>query len=149
LVALISGGALYFRNVVTAEKDIQLEHLRARTITSNQHAQIVELLKPDRIFKGRVLINPAVEGEAWQFGEDIKSVLKDAGFEVEDVPIGARILAANKAGLFIWIKDKDSQPKHGGPIVKAFAQAGFEMVGQVDESVPDTSTVVIVISSHP
>jgi hypothetical protein len=148
LLAAISGGALYFRNVVTAEKDAQLENLKARTISAKQRAQIVELLMPDRIIKGRVLINPAMEGEAWQFGEDIKNTLKEAGFEVDDVPFGARILALNKAGLYMWIKDKNSQPKHGGPIVKAFAAAGIDMVGEVDDSVPDASTVVIVISSH-
>ena len=149
LLASISGGALYFRNVVAAQKDVQLERLKPRTISAKQRAQIVELLKPDRISKGRVLINPGMEGEAWQFGEDIKITLKEAGFEVDDVPFGARILAANKPGLFVWIKDKDSQPKHGGPIAKAFALAGIDMIGQVDDSVPDTSTVVIVVSSHP
>jgi hypothetical protein len=106
------------------------------------------LLKPDRIFKGHVLINPAMEGEAWHFGEEIKATLKDAGFQVEDVPFASRIIAAN-AGLFIWIKDRNSQPRHGGPILKAFAEAGIDMIGRQDVSVPDTNTVVIVISSHP
>jgi hypothetical protein len=149
LIAAIAAGALYFRNVSTGEKDAQIEHLKARAISAKQHAQIVELLKPDRIFKGRVIINPAMEGEAWHFGEEIKATLKDAGFQVEDVPFGSRIIAASEAGLFIWIKDRDSQPKHGGPILKAFAEAGIDMVGRADASVPDTDTVVIVISSHP
>jgi hypothetical protein len=148
-VATISGGSLYLRNVVSAEKDAQFEHLKPRTVNGKQRAQIVDLLKPDKVSKGRVLINPAMEGEAWHFGEEIKATLKDAGFQVEDVPFESRIMAANEAGLFIWIKDRNNQPKHGGPILKAFALAGIDMAGRVDPSVPDTDTVVIVVSSHP
>jgi hypothetical protein len=123
--------------------------VKPRTVSPEQHAAIVEMLKPDRIFKGLVLINAAMDGEAWQFSEQIAGALKEAGFDVKDVPSGDRMIAANQPGLFLWIKDRDQQPKHGGPIFKAFSQVGIQMIGREDAAVPDKDTVVIGISSHP
>ena len=67
--------------------DIQAHH------TPQQHALIVELLKPDRIVKGPILINSVMtDGEAIQFGQQLLTVLKDAGFSPTDVPFGERLM---------------------------------------------------------
>jgi hypothetical protein len=137
----------------TAELELSLAREVAarqpRSISPEQRAAIVEMLKPDRIFKGPVLINPVMDGEAWQFAEQIADTLKAAGFEPKDVPQGDRMIGSNRTGAFIWIKDMKNQPRHGGPIFKAFAQVGIPLIGGEDSSVPDWDTVVIAISSHP
>jgi hypothetical protein len=141
----------------TAELELALAkevaERKPRSISPQQRAAIVEMLKPDRIFKGPILINAAMDGEAWQFGEQISSVLKEAGFPVEDVPFGNRAFAFNKPGTFIAIKDGANQPKHGGAIFKAFEAVGIPLIGQVDAQVdaqvPDNDTVEIGVSSHP
>jgi hypothetical protein len=129
--------------------DREIAARQPRTITVEQHDAIVAMLKPERIYKGRVLINSTFDGEAWQFAEKISNVLKEAGFETQDVPMGERLLGINRSGVFIWIRDIANQPRHAGPIFKAFSQVGVPMIGAPEPSVPDNETVVIAVASHP
>ena len=122
-----------------------------RGISAEQRKILVDLLLPELITKGKVIINPAMDGEAWQFGDAIVSVLKEAGFSAEIPPLGARVLAFNKLGAFIWIKDAKKQPKHAGPIFEAFKRVGIFFTGEehsADAEVPDLDTVVIAISTR-
>jgi hypothetical protein len=140
-------------NERAAELELALEREIAarmpRTISPEQRALIVELLSPDRIEKGQVLINPAMDGEAWQFGAQILSVLKEAGFPASEIPFGERALAFSIPGAFIQIKDLKSQPGHAGPILEAFKRAGILLTAEEKTEIPDINTVVIAISSHP
>jgi glycine/D-amino acid oxidase-like deaminating enzyme len=122
---------------------------KPRTISPQQRAALVELLTPERVFKGTVWINAAMDGEAWQFGEQISSALKEAGFTVEDTPFGARALAFNKPGLFVAVKDITSQPKHGGPIFKALGLVGIPVTGQENKELPSNDIVEIQVGPHP
>jgi len=136
----------------TALAERKLIELQPRIINNEQRKLLVELLSPSKIVKGRVLINSAMDGEAWQFGDAISTVLKEAGFPVTEIPFGNRAIAFNKPGAFLWIKDGKNQPKHGGPIAVAFSRVGINFTGEVhpsDADVPDLDTVVIAISSHP
>ena len=123
-----------------------------RRISAEQRKVLVELLSSNKIAKGPVLINSAIDGEAWQFGDDISSVLKEAGFAPSEVPFGQRAIAFSKPGTFIWIKDRKNPPKHGGPIAVAFSRVGIKLVGEEhpsNDDVPDIDTVVIAVSAHP
>lgn len=123
-----------------------------RTINQEQRTKLVELLSPDFITKGKVIVNPAMDGEAWQFGDAIVGALNEAGFAAEIPTLRIRVLSYNKPGAFIWIKDIKNQPKHAGPICEAFKQVGIFLIGEehaADAQVPDYETVVIAVSSHP
>lgn len=121
-----------------------------RTISEEQKTLIVNLLRPDAIHKGTVLMNPVMDGEAWAFSEAISSVLKEAGFDPKEVDFGRRSIAMNRPGAFLWVKDGKNQPRHGGPIWTAFQRAGISFTGEEQPNdVPDNDTVVLAISSHP
>jgi hypothetical protein len=120
-----------------------------RTISTEQRALIVELLSSDEIEKGHVLINPAMDGEAWQFGAQILSALKEAGFPVSEMPFGERALAFSIPGAFLQIKDSKNQPRHAGPILEVFKRAGISFTAEEETEIADINTVVIAISSHP
>jgi hypothetical protein len=112
--------AVQFYNVQqdAAESRLALAERPPRTITNAQKKLIVELLKNPVVQKGPVLIDAALEGEAWAFGDKIRDVLKEAGFTVEDVP-----LAISQPGQFIWVKDKKDPPKPGFHAHLAASQA--------------------------
>ena len=130
------------------ELDREIAARKPRTISAEQRAALVEMLKPDRIFKGKVSINAAMEAEAMQFADQIESVLKEAGFDVKQVDFGERAITFNMPGQWIVIKDLNHQPRHGGPISKAFQNVGINFVPQVKPETAD-DLVVIEISSHP
>lgn len=128
----------------------QLAAAKARTITPEQRARIVELLSPDRIVKGPILINTLMDGELSQFGESISSVLKEAGFNPTEVSFGQRLIGLSVPGAFIWIKNSKNQPKHAGPIFEAFKRAGIRLnPEEKPDAVYDTDTVEIAVGSHP
>ncbi len=130
--------------------EMQLEARGPRTVKPEQHAKIVELLSPDRIVKGPVLINSLLDGEATQFGEAISRALKDAGFKPANVDFGDRLMGLSVPGAFLWIRDLKNQPKHGGPILEAFKRAGIIFIPEErPDAVRDTETVVIAIGNHP
>ena len=120
-----------------------------RTISPEQRTLIVTLLSSDEIEKGPVLINPAMDGEAWQFGAQILGALKEAGFPVSEKPFGERALAFSIPGAFLQIKDSKNQPRHAGPILEAFKRAGISFTAEEEAEIADINTVVIAISSHP
>jgi hypothetical protein len=130
-------------NEKAAEATLAAEHLRLdldrepaervpRTISASQHDLIVELLKPDRIFKGKILITTAMDGESLRFSEQTKRTLKDAGFDPQDVSFEERAVTYNMPGLFFWIKGKNKQPKRAGPIYVAFERAGIPITAEHD-----------------
>ena len=130
--------------------EAQLASRMARNISPQQHDLIVQLLSPDRIMKGPVLINTLMDGESWQFGDAILATLKDAGFDPKRVDFGEQLLGLSSPGAFIWIKDMKKQPKHGGPIFEAFKRAGIVLVGEEKpDVVHDDNTVEIVVGTHP
>jgi hypothetical protein len=148
-----SGQLIALLNKQTLQLQLDLEKERAarvpRTISPEQKAMIVQLLSPDRITKGSVLINSAMDGEAWQFGAQILGALKEAGFSVSEVPFGDRAIAFSIPGAFIQIKDLKHQPKHAGPIFEGFKRVGILLTAEEKAEIPDNDTVVIAISSHP
>jgi hypothetical protein len=130
--------------------EAQLASRMPRTISLQQHDLIVELLSPERIVKGPVLVNTLMDGESWQFGDRISATLKDAGFDPKRVDFGQQLVGLSLPGAFLWIKDMKKQPKHGGPIFEAFKRAGIILVGEEKpDVVQDTDTVEIVVGSHP
>ena len=122
--AIISAIAICFLvwGTVVRDRDIetQLEFAKARTIKPQQHDLIVQLLSPDRIMKGPVIVNALLEGEAFQYREAIERTCKDAGFSPSELQLADRFMGLSRPGVFIWVRDIKHAPKHAGPIQEAF-----------------------------
>lgn len=89
------------------------------------------------------------DAEAFQFSDQILSVLRDAGYAAEEVPQGDRLLSLNRTGLFLWMKDAKNPPERAKNIATAFRLVGIEMLGDSVADINDADTVVLVVSSHP
>jgi hypothetical protein len=154
ILGFILAGGVVTQFAVTKVRELdvyqQLAAAKARKVTDEQHTKIVELLSPNQIFKGPVLINTLLDGEASQFGKSISNALKDAGFSPAPVPFGARLLGLSVPGAFIWIRDFKNQPRHAGPIFEAFRRVEIALAAEErPDAVQDTETVIIVVGSHP
>lgn len=129
--------------------DREIAARKPRTINAEQRSALIEMLKPDRIVKGKVVINPALDSEAMQFADQIESVLKEVGFDVKKLDfVDDRAIAYNMPGQWIVIKDFAKQPKHGGQLLKAFQNVGINFAPQTKPETAD-DVVVFEISSHP
>jgi hypothetical protein len=136
-------------NERAAELTIALKKRENRILTPEQRAAILERLKP-LPDKGKVLVNALFgDAEAFQFSDQILSVLKDAGYAAEEVPQDARLISLNRTGLFLWMKDARNPPERAKNIATAFRLVGIEMLGDSDADITDSDTVVFVVSSHP
>jgi hypothetical protein len=134
--------------VTTLQREIQAQ--AAPTITPEQHTELVRLLTPIPIKKTLVLFNPlATDGRALAFSEQIKSVLRDAGFPVADVPFGDRLLSFSRLGVFIQIKEGNEQPAQARYIYEAFKRVGIDMKGLAEPGFDDPDKVVIVVGAQP
>ena len=91
----------------------------------------------------------SMDAEASQFGDQILSVLKDAGFDAAAPSFEERAMSFNRPGVFFGVKNREKPPAHALPVWRAFRQEGFVFEGQQDPTVPDEQTVVIGVSSHP
>jgi hypothetical protein len=153
LIVVCIGWQHYNTKQDAIKLQVSLDERLPRTIKDEQRQLIVGLLKPSQIYKGPVFMNYPLDAEAWAFSNQIKDVLKDAGFDPADLAFGDRALALSKPGQFIWLKDNDNQPRHAGPIYEAFKRAGIIFTGEehkeAGSGIPDAAAVVIVISSHP
>jgi hypothetical protein len=121
-----------------------------RTISAAQHQQLVDLLTPIQIPKDVIFFNPlTTDGEAVAFSDQIKSVLSDSGFPVEDVPFGDRLISYSPLGVHVWIKDLKNQPARARYIYEAFKRINVIMAGEVHPEFPDAEKVVIVVGTYP
>jgi hypothetical protein len=121
-----------------------------RTINREQHDMLVSLLTPIPIHKDPVLFNPLMsDGEAQAFSEQIKQVLKDSGFPVDDVPFGEKLLGVNRLGVVLWFKDLETPPKRARFIYEAFKRVGIEMKADPQAEFSDADKLVIVVGTHP
>jgi len=135
-------------DAITANEIAAIESRMNRVITPEKHAQIVGLLKDAP--KGNILVDSAsMDAEASQFGDEIVSVLKDAGFNATVPSFGDRAMSFTRTGAWFAVKDAQNPPPQAAPIWKAFKQAGFTFTGHQDATVPDAQTLVIDVSSHP
>jgi hypothetical protein len=121
-----------------------------RSISLTQHDALVALLTPISIQKGEVLFNPLItDGEAVAFSEKIKAVLKEAGFPVNEVPFGERLMSLNRLGVYLWFKDQKAPPKRANYIYEAFKRVGIVIIGDAQPDFADPEKLVIVVGAHP
>jgi hypothetical protein len=136
-------------NERAAELAIALKQRENRKIAPEQRTAILDRLKP-LPGKGKILINALMgDAEAFQFSDQILSVLKEAGYAAEEVPQAARLMSINRTGLFLWMKDARNPPERAKNIATAFRLVGIEMFGDSDADITDPDIVVLVVSSHP
>ncbi|HEY8334233.1 MAG TPA: hypothetical protein VIQ05_10625 [Tardiphaga sp.] len=135
-------------NERAAELALAIEARKNRTFTETQKKAIVDRLVP-LPDKGKVLINVLMsDGEAFQFSDQVLSVLKDAGYDVEEVPQRERLLALNRTGLFLWMHDAHNPPERAKNIATAFRLVGIDMLGDTQPNI-DPDVIVLVVGSHP
>jgi hypothetical protein len=122
-----------------------------RTISESQQRELIAVLSPGNVPKGKVLINSAyMDAEASRFGDQITDVLKRCGFDAEPISPQKRALTFNTPGLFFSVRDGKNAPRFAKPILDAFGRVGIEMSVYADpKEVPDDVTVIIGVSSHP
>jgi hypothetical protein len=115
-------------NLVLRAKVLELEvKVQPRTITHNQHASLAEKL--NRGIKGPVAVqHDWTDAEATRFGEQILSVLTDAGFEKREA--NAQVLALNEFGVFMFVSNVTNPPSHAIAIQKAFLESGIFLDGK-------------------
>ena len=134
--------------VISTRQSAAIAARTPRIITPEKHDLLVSLLKSAP--KGNVIVDSAsMDAEASQFGDQIFSVLKDAGFNPTVPSFGNRAMAFNQPGAWFAVKDGKNPPPQATPIWKAFKQAGFTFTGQQEATIPDTQTVGTDVSSHP
>jgi hypothetical protein len=80
-----------------------------RLVQPDQQRLIVSLLSP--IPKGKVLIDAALDGEAWQFADSISATLKESGFDVADVPFGDRFSESAAKAIRTGMQPTPDSPK--------------------------------------
>jgi len=136
-------------NKQTAQLRLDLEARKNRSLTDAQKSAIIERLKP-LPDKGKIIFNPLMtDGEAIQFSDQIKAVLKAAGYDVEDATFGERMLGLNRVGSFLWIKDAKNPPQRAKDISTAFRLVGITIWGDVHPEFTDPDEVMLVVSTHP
>ena len=126
-----------------------------RRITPEEHAILVEKLRDG--IRGPVAVQEDwTDGEATQFGNDILSVLTDAGFEIRTA--NAQILSMNTLGVLMFVQNVTNAPAHAILIQRAFSESGVIMQGmnaaqarRMDEVIGGTNSnlVVIWVSQKP
>lgn len=135
-------------NERAAKAELELEKYRAgRLISPEQHATMVATLATSP--KGRVVVKPNfLNSEATRFANQISSAFNEAGFSgVGDAPL--EIVSYNRPGLFLAVRDGSAPPPHTRPIINAFSAAGIPIEVGNGNWVPDTDTVVILVSERP
>jgi hypothetical protein len=131
------------------ELHAKLSDAGARTISPQNHALLVQLLTPIPIKKDMIFFNPLMtDGEAVAFSDQIKAVLSDAGFPVEDVPFGERLMSFNRLGVFFFFKDQAHIPKMANFIYEAFKRVGIRIVGIPEPALTDPDKLVITVGGH-
>lgn len=99
-----------------------------RSLTEAQRTDLLGLLVASP--KGKVIIQSNwTDPEARHFAEQIKSLLRDAGFEL--VPVTLQVLALLEHGQFIFLKDKTAPPPHALHIQQALMKAGFTFPAKI------------------
>lgn len=121
-----------------------------RTLTPDQQSEIVKRLQSGP--KGPISVVSSVldSTDAKLLAESIKEALGKSGFTLSDRPksLGG-ILAWDRPGAWILVKDLDHPPPHAASIQRAFAAIGIFLEGLPKPNELDADTVVIAISSHP
>jgi hypothetical protein len=120
-----------------------------RHITTEQRQELIVRLKP--VEKAPVFFNPILaSSEAKQFSDEIKDVMRAAGFEVFDVDPGDRIVdSMNKIGTFLWFKDRKNPPQHANVIYETFHRVGITLLGDLQPQFSDPARLVIVVGIQP
>jgi hypothetical protein len=143
-------------NKQTAELKLALEREIAarqpRTIKSEQREQILSILRSDSAPKGDVIVLwKLFDEEAEQFGKQVLSLLKDAGFnaKAENGPMSFSV-----RGAWIVVRDLtkfDHIRTAIGTVQSAFRRVlDIELAGQQrKDSFPDLGEIVIAIGPKP
>ena len=134
-------------DAITTRQIAAIRERLNRVISLDTHNVLVSLLKDAP--KGRVIDSASMDAEATQFGDQILSVFKDAGFDATTPSFGDRAMSFTTPGAFLWIKNRNGIPAHADAILQAFESVGISLSPFQEASVPDEQTVVIAISSHP
>jgi hypothetical protein len=142
-------------NERTAELKLALEKEIAarqpRTISPNQHAQLVAYLKTAEPKGNVVVVWKLFDEEAEKFGKQVLSVLVDAGFNAK---AGDGPLSFGERGAWIVVRDLaklSSTPNSVGAIQHAF-QVALNILfdgTQRKDPFPDLGEVVVAIGAKP
>jgi len=125
----------------------ELDERKNRTVSREQREAVIARLKP--LPKGKVWFNALFgDGEAIRFSDQIQAVLKEAGYEVEEVPQGERIMSVNRVGVLLFFKDVNNPPERAKNISTAFRLVGIEIFGDPQPDFTDPDKLVLVVSSH-
>ena len=124
------------------------EKLRPRNITQEERQKLLGLLANGP--KGRVFVVPKTfDEEAEEYAAQIKTVLKDSGYAVEEWK-RRRPFSFGRSGAFMWVKDFSNPPVHAAHIQHAFKEIGVTLDGYGNtDVVPDQDTVVIAVGAKP
>jgi hypothetical protein len=112
-------------NLVLRTEMLKLElALRDREIKPEQYTNLVEILRQAK--KGPVSVQSDFwDSESRSYANQIKSILTDAGFEIEKSQFPA--LTYRSYGVLLFIADTDKAPEHAISIQRAFGTIGEYM----------------------
>jgi hypothetical protein len=141
-------------NAKTAKLRLALETAvgahESRSLTAEQRSMIVDQLT--KAPKGKLyVIGSPFDQESNLFAQQISSVLRDAGFEVSDMPPQRnRPVGFDRPGAWIWVHAlTDPVAQHARPIQDAFKRAGWYLAGQEHPDLLEAGEVLVAISSYP
>lgn len=135
-------------NAKALEAQLALAKYRAgRSLTDEQKSALHNALGHSP--KGPVVIKPNfLSAEPTRYANELSAVFNSSGFsDVGDKPL--LIVATNKPGIFVAIRDRQHPPPQFDGIVEALQMAKIPFTAHEEVYVPDVNTVVILVGEQP
>jgi type II secretory pathway pseudopilin PulG len=132
-----------------AQAQLALEQYRSgRALTEAQSRTVEQILRAGP--KGPVIIKPNfLSAEPTRYANALSAIFNGAGYDGVGDAYLEGVIATNKPGLFVAVRDDKDRPPQLAPIATAFTAAGIPFSAHAEAYVPDTKTVVILVGERP